>query len=62
MFNILQYYNKNNENNENKIKYFRYILCIQKKISILIIQYLLSIKTKFANNFLNNDKQTYNHK
>ena len=31
MFNILQYYNKNNKNNENKIKYFKYILCIQKK-------------------------------
>ena len=49
------------KNNENKIKYFKYILCIQKKISILIIQYLLSIKTKFANNFLTNDKQACNY-
>ena len=50
MIYFLQYYNKKNENEKAK-----------KNISILINQYLLSIKTKFANNFLTNDKQACNY-
>jgi hypothetical protein len=55
------------QNNENKIKIIFPINILRVQITIFIIlivyitKYLLSIKTKFANNFLTNDKQACNY-